>query len=91
MKRRIGYVESIDYANNTCKVRVPSLDGFDENFYRDNDLMNLRIIRTQDENLQEADIPMTLQGLRKGDIVYCIDSDVQNDNYVILGFFGATH
>lgn len=90
MKRRIGYVESLDFINNTCRLRIPSLDGFDENFYRDHNLMNLRIIRTPDSQLKNADIPMTLQGLRKGDVVYCIDSELVNENYVILGFFGGT-
>ena len=32
MIRYIGYVESIDWEDNTCRVRIPNIDGLGKSF-----------------------------------------------------------
>lgn len=90
MKRYVGYVEEIDWNTNSCKIRVPNVDGLNESAYIDPALMLLRQIRTATDALEIAEIPYHLQGLRIGDIVYCMDSEEEGDTYAILGFFGGT-
>ena len=89
MKRYVGYVESIDWSTNTCKVRIPNVDGLAQLAYVDPAIALLRQVRTKNEDLEDADIPYHLQGLRIHDIVYCLDSEDEGDNYVIAGFFGS--
>lgn len=90
MRRYIGYVERVDIANNTCQVRVPNLDGFDAETYNSLGLSRMVLTSTPTDNLRDADIPMHLQGIRVGDIVYCLDSEVANENFQLMGFFGGT-
>lgn len=90
MRRYIGYVERVDIKNNTCKIRVPNLDGFDAATCDRLGMGILRLTNTDTDGLRDADIPMHLQGIRVGDIVYCVDSGVANENYQLLGFFGGT-
>lgn len=91
MKRYIGYVERIDVLNNTCKVRVPNRDGFDDHFYTESGLLRMQIIKTPTDALDDADLPISLQGIRVGDIVYCLDSEEPNENLTIIGFYGGTY
>lgn len=91
MKRYIGYVEEIDWETNTCKLRIPNVDGLDTLAYVDPTIAILRRLRTDKSNLQNADIPYHMQGLRLNDIVYCLDSESENDNYTIVGFYGGTN
>lgn len=91
MVRRIAYVESIDWSANECRVRVPNLDGFNENTYSDADIAVLLQGRASTDQLNTADIPYHLQGLRKGDVVYVLDSEDDNDNLAIVGFYGGTY
>lgn len=93
MKRYIGYVESIDWTENTCKLRIPNLDGLGVLAYVDPAIAMLRQLRTKTEDLIDADIPYHLQGLRIGDIVYCLlekTSGEQVSDCAIVGFFGGT-
>lgn len=89
MKRYIGYVETIDWEHNTCKVRIPNLDGLDGLAYIDPAIAILRQNRTPVEDLEDASIPYHLQGLRVHDIVYCLESGEENDTYTIVGFYGG--
>lgn len=91
MIRRIAYVESIDWADNECLVRVPNLDGFDAGEYADADLAVLLQGRCGTAQLEHADIPYHLQGLRVKDVVYVLDSEDDNDHLAIVGFFGGTY
>ena len=50
----------------------------------------MRITSTAVKDLREADIPMHLQGIQVGDIVYCLDSGDANENFQLMGFFGGT-
>lgn len=90
MKRYIAIVEQIDWSTNTCKIRVPNRDGFGVDSYQPNNLVILRQIRTKTNDLQNADIPRHLQGLRVGDVVLCLDAESQNDNPLILSYHGGT-
>lgn len=90
MKRYVAIVEQLDWDKNTCKIRVPNRDGFGEADYQINDIVILRQIRTATSNLQNAEIPRHLQGLRKGDVVLCIDAQSQNDNPIIVSYHGGT-
>lgn len=89
MKRYIGYVEEIDWNESTCKIRIPNVDGLEQLAYVDPAIALLRQIKTRNADLQEASIPYHLQGLRIHDIVYCLDSEDNCDNYTIVGFFGG--
>lgn len=89
MKRYIGYVESIDWENNQCKVRVPNVDGLDKLSYVDLGIAVLRQVRTKNADLENASIPYHLQGLRVKDIVFLVDSEDENDDYTIVGFYGG--
>ena len=91
MVRRIAYVVSIDWANNECTVRVPNLDGFNTDAYSDTDLASLLQGRCSDAQLEHADIPYHLQGLRLNDVVYVLDSEDENDHLAVVGFFGGTY
>ena len=91
MIRRIGYVEQIDWEENTCKIRIPNLDGMAKDEYGSEYLRMLLPNRPEVEDLQNADIPYHMQGLRVHDVVYVLDSEEPNDNYVIVGFFGGTY
>ena len=91
MLRRIAYVESINWSANECKVRVPNLDGFNTDAYSDTDIAVLLQGRASTEQLSTAEIPYHLQGLRKDDVVYVLDSEDDNDNLVIVGFYGGTY
>lgn len=90
MRRYIGYVEDLDIKANTCKIRVPNLDGFDADTYAQIGMSIMRITSTAIKDLREADIPMHLQGIQVGDIVYCLDSGDANENFQLMGFFGGT-
>lgn len=90
MKRLIGYVESIDWKENTCRLRIPNIDGLEMMSYIDPAIAILRQRRTRNEDLQIADIPYHMQGLRIKDIVFCVDSEDESDKYTILGFYGGT-
>jgi hypothetical protein len=91
MIRRIGYVEQIDWEENTCKIRIPNLDGMAKDEYGSEYLRMLLPNRPEIEDLQDADIPYHMQGLRVHDVVYVLDSEEPNDNYVIVGFFGGIY
>lgn len=91
MIRRIAYVESIDWSENECIVRVPNLDGFDESAYADADIAALLQGRSAIAQLEHADIPYHLQGLRVHDVVYVLDSEDSNDHLVVVGFYGGTY
>ena len=89
MRRYIAIVEEIDWTSNTCKVRVPNLDGLEKLASMDPGIAILRQMRTKTADLQTACIPYTLQGLRLQDIVYVLDSEDPNDNFTITGFYGG--
>lgn len=89
MKRYIGFVEEIDWSDSTCKLRIPNLDGLAQSAYADPAIALLRQIKTKNADLEVADIPYHLQGLRIHDIVYCLDSEDEGDNFTIVGFFGS--
>jgi hypothetical protein len=89
MQRYVGYVEEIDWDSNTCKVRIPNRDGLETLAYIDPAMALLRQIRTNNEDLQDADIPYHLRGLRIKDVIYLVDSESENDNYTVMGFFGG--
>lgn len=91
MIRRIGYVESIDWEDNTCRVRVPNLDGLGVAAYGVPFLRTLLPSRPDVESLEKADIPYHLQGLRVHDVVYVLDSEDPNDNLTIVGFYGGVY
>lgn len=91
MIRRIGYVEQIDWESNTCKLRVPNLDGMAVSEYGTEYLRMLLPNRPSVESLLDADIPYHMQGLRVHDVVYVLDSEEDNDNFAIIGFFGGTY
>ena len=91
MVRRIAYVESIDWSENECRVRVPNLDGFEESTYSDADIAALLQGRCSADQLEHADIPYHLQGLRVHDVVYVLDSEDSNDHLAIVGFYGGTY
>lgn len=90
MRRYIGYVELLDVKANTCKVRIPNLDGFDAAMYGQLGLDIMQITSTPTQNLRDADIPLHLQGIQVGDIVYCLESGDANENLQLMGFFGGT-
>lgn len=89
MIRYVGYVEEINWEENTCKLRIPNRDGLDQLAYIDPAMALLRNLRTANAVLQDANIPYHLQGLRLKDIVYVLDPEDENDNLTILGFFGG--
>ena len=91
MIRYIGYVESIDWERNICKVRVPNNDGLGASAYKPQFMSGLLPNRPPVEFLQDADIPYHLQGLRVGDVVYVLESEDSNDNYAIVGFYGGVY
>ncbi len=91
MTRYVGYVESIDWKENTCKVRIPNLDGLGISAYQSPFLRNLLPNRPPTESLEDADIPFHLQGLRVGDVVYVLDSGDPNDRFAIVGFYGGVY
>lgn len=91
MIRYVGYVEEIDWESNTCKVRIPNLDGLGKDEYRDSFMSMLLPNRPPIEALQDADIPYHLQGLRVHDVVYVLDCEDPNDNLTIVGFYGGTY
>ena len=91
MIRYIGYVESIDWNENTCKVRIPNLDGLGVSEYKPDFMRNLLPVRAKTEALEDADIPFHLQGLRVNDVVYVLDSEDPNDRFTIVGFFGGVY
>lgn len=90
MKRYVGYVEEIDWDTNLCKVRIPNVDGLQEIARIDPAMAILVQKKTQTADLEEASIPFHMQGLRLGDIVYCLDSEEENDTYTLVGFYGGT-
>lgn len=91
MIRYIGYVEEIDWEDNTCKVRIPNVDGLGIDEYKDDFMRTLLPSRPDVDSLEKADIPYHLQGLRVGDVVYVLDSEDPNDNYAITGFYGGVY
>lgn len=91
MIRYIGYVESIDWEDNTCRVRIPNTDGLGKSAYSTPYLRALLPNRPDVESLQKADIPYHLQGLRVHDVVYLLDSGDENDNLSVIGFYGGTY
>lgn len=91
MIRYIGYVEKINWEDNTCYVRVPNVDGLGVAAYKPSFMRNLLPNRPHTESLEKADIPYHLQGLRVNDVVYILDSEDPNDNYTIVGFYGGTY
>lgn len=91
MIRYVGYVEEIDWINNTCKVRIPNIDGFGVGDYSNPYIAQLLPNRPAVETLEDANIPYHLQGLRVHDIVYLIDSEDENDNLTIVGFYGGVY
>lgn len=91
MIRRIAYVEEIDWVDNTCRVRIPNIDGLKESEYTSSMLSMLLPARPSVQELAEADIPYHLQGLRVGDVVYVLDSEDYNNNLTIVAFFGGTY
>ena len=91
MIRYIAYVESIDWKENTCRVRVPNLDGLGISAYQDPALRLLLPNRPKEKDLELADIPYHLQGLRVKDVVYVLDSEDPNDNLAIVGFYGGVY
>jgi hypothetical protein len=62
MIRRIGYVEQINWDENTCKVRIPNLDGMAKDEYSSEYLRMLLPNRPEVEDLQDSDIPYHRQG-----------------------------
>ena len=91
MIRYIAYVESIDWKDNTCRVRVPNIDGLGISAYQDPALRLLLPNRAATAALEKADIPYHLQGLRVNDVVYVLDSEDPNDNLSIVGFYGGVY
>lgn len=91
MIRYVGYVESIDWENNTCKVRIPNRDGLGQLAYASPFLRNLLPNRPDTDSLEDADIPYHLQGLRVKDVVYVLDSEDVNDNLTVVGFYGGVY
>lgn len=91
MIRYIAYVESIDWKDNTCKVRIPNIDGLGMSAYQDPALSLLLPNRPPTRDLEKADIPFHLQGLRVNDVVYVLDSEDPNDNLAIVGFYGGVY
>lgn len=91
MIRYIGYVESIDWEENTCRVRIPNLDGLGVSAYNTPYLRMLLPNRPDVESLAKADIPYHLQGLRVKDVVYVLDSGDETDNLAIVGFYGGEY
>ena len=91
MIRYVGYVESIDWEENTCKVRIPNLDGLGISAYKTDFMRNLLPNRPPTNALEDADIPFHLQGLRVKDVVYVLDSEDPNDRFTIVGFYGGVY
>lgn len=91
MIRYIGYVEEIDWEDNTCKVRIPNLDGLGISAYNNPLLRALLPNRPSTDDLKTADIPFHLQGLRLHDVVYVLDSEDANDKLAIVGFYGGVY
>lgn len=91
MIRYIGYVESIDWEDNTCRVRIPNIDGLGKSSYNTPYLRALLPNRPEVESLNIADIPYHLQGLRVHDVVYLLDSEDANDNLAVIGFYGGVY
>jgi len=91
MIRRIGYVEEINWKDNTCKVRIPNVDGMAKSEYGSEYLRMLLPNRPEIGDLMDADIPYHLQGLRVHDVVFLLDSEDANDNFTIVGFFGGKY
>lgn len=91
MIRYIGYVEEIDWKDNTCKVRIPNLDGLGVSAYNQPLMSMLLPNRPSTEALEKADIPYHMQGLRVNDVVYVLDSEDPNDTLAIVGFYGGTY
>lgn len=91
MIRYIGYVESIDWEDNTCRIRIPNVDGLGMSAYGTPFMRDLLPNRAKTEHLEKADIPYHLQGLRVNDVVYVLDSEDPNDNFTVLGFFGGVY
>jgi hypothetical protein len=91
MIRYVGYVETIDWENNTCKVRIPNVDGLAVPEYGAPALRLLLPNRAKTEHLEDADIPYHLQGLRVGDVVYVLDAEDPNDKFTIVGFYGGVY
>ena len=89
MIRYIGYVESIDWEDNTCRVRIPNIDGLGKSSYNTPYLRALLPNRPEVESLNIADIPYHLQGLRVHDVVYLLDSEHANDRLSVIGFYGG--
>ncbi len=91
MIRYIGYVESIDWEDNTCRVRIPNIDGLGKSSYNTPYLRALLPNRPEVESLNIANIPYHLQGLRVHDVVYLLDSEDANDNLSVIGFYGGVY
>lgn len=91
MIRYIGYVEEIDWKENTCKVRIPNLDGLGILEYKPDFMRLLLPNRPSTESLEDADIPYHMQGLRVHDVVYVLDSEDPNDKFTIVGFYGGVY
>lgn len=91
MIRYIGYVESIDWEDNTCRVRIPNIDGLGKSSYNTPYLRALLPNRPEIESLNIANIPYHLQGLRVHDVVYLLDSEDANDNLSVIGFYGGVY
>ena len=91
MERRVAYVESITWSTNKCKIRIPNIDGLSVADYSDPDLISLLQGRSKTADLEDADIPYHLQGLRVNDVVYVLESEDANDSPVIVGFYGGTY
>jgi hypothetical protein len=89
MRRYIAIVEEINLVDSTCKVRVPNLDGLEKLASLDPGIAILRQMHTSTNDLQTAAVPYHLQGLRLKDIVFVLDSEDDNDNYTITGFYGG--
>ena len=91
MERHIGIVDEIDWTTSKAKIRVPGRDGFlNADSYQVTDSLLMRQVRTATDNLQLADIPRHMQGIRVGDIVLCLDDGIQNSDMIMLGFFGGS-
>lgn len=91
MKRYVGIVEEIDWKTNSCHVRVPNKDGLSILATTDIGFAIMNQLLTKTKQLQIGKIPFTLRGLRVKDIVLVLDSEDENDEYTVVGFYGGTY
>lgn len=91
MKRYVGIVEEIDWKDSSCRVRIPSKDGLSILATTDIGFAVMNQLLTSTKQLQVSKIPFTLRGLRVKDIVLVLDSEDNNDDYTVVGFYGGTY